>query len=302
MRGVRGARVHVRELGGPRPGGQGADRGIIRGSRPGAARPLGRRRGDHAAGRGAVPPVRQPAGDRAVLRGALADPAASRAGQVRARARAAAGWLRRRLRLPQRGHEQRRGRHRDRAAAAGNAGLPRRVEFRRPGRSRPRRPARAAPVSTAAASAGRAGRAAGQRASRAGAADPLRRPARRRVRRGCVRYRLGRPRVRAQPYVRARSGVAPDAADRAHRGAVRPDRVVRRVRRGCDRRLGSAAPAAGPRRGRGRGRRGLRGLRPGRGERAAVRDGTARAARPHQGADPGRSDRLRGHAPGQPRS
>jgi RNA polymerase sigma-70 factor, ECF subfamily len=91
VRGVRGARVHVRELGGPCPGGQGADRGVIRGPRTGAARPLGRCRGHHAAGRGAVPPFRQPAGDRAVLRGAVADPAASRASRVRARARAAAG-------------------------------------------------------------------------------------------------------------------------------------------------------------------------------------------------------------------
>src|SRR6266700_8309559 len=42
VRGVRGARVHVRELGGPCPGGQGADRGVIRGPRAGAARPFGR--------------------------------------------------------------------------------------------------------------------------------------------------------------------------------------------------------------------------------------------------------------------
>ena len=123
----------------------------------------------------------------------------------------------------------------------------------------------------------------------------LQRPARRRRRRYRARCRPGRP------CAPARSDVARDAANRAHRRAVRPDRVVRRVRRGCDRRLGRAAPAAGPRRGRGRGRRGLRRLRAGRGERAAVWDHAARAARPHQGADPGRPDRLRGHAPGQPR-
>ena len=113
-----------------------------------------------------------PRADRDLLRPALGDPGPSRAGQVRGRARAAAGRVRRRLRLPQRGHEQRRRRHGGRAAAPGDAGLPRRVELRRPGRGRPRRPARAAPVPGAAPAARRAGRPARQRGGRARAADP----------------------------------------------------------------------------------------------------------------------------------
>ena len=189
----------------------------------------------------------------------------------------AAGRLRRRLRLPQRGHEQRRGRHRGRTAAPGDAGLPRRVELRRPGRSRPsaacsRRTCPRCgtccssrwPACSVSAVAGHTllTRASFLRQAATASAD----------------------RTAQRPHAsggRARPGVARGAADRTHGRAVRPDRAVRRLRRGRHRRLGRAASQAGSRRERGPGRRGLRGLRAGRGERAAVRYRAARAARPH---------------------
>ena len=161
-----------------------------------------------------------------------------------------------------------------------------------------RRPARAASVPAAAPPAGRAGSGCCQRAGRAGAADP--------VTASCTTSNpTPEPNCRTErgPRVPARSGhLARGAADAgACVGLFGLIALCAAYDEGAIWRLGRAAPAAGPRRGRGPGRRGLRRLRAGRGERAAVGYGAARAARPHPGADPGRPDRVRGHAPGQPR-
>jgi hypothetical protein len=91
--------------------------------------------------------------------------------------------------------------------------------------------------------------------------------------------------------------VAPDADDEPGGGAVRPDRAVRRVRRGRHRRLGRATPAPGPRGRPGPGRGGLRGLRARRGVRTALRHVAPGTAGPYPGADAGWPDRMRRHAP-----
>jgi hypothetical protein len=237
-----------------------------------------------------MPPVRQPSGRGDLLRPAVRDPGAARAGPVGCHARPRAARLRGRLRLPQRGHEQHRRGPGGRAAAAGHAGLPRRVELRRPGRGGSGRPARATPVPGPGFHAGGPGRPARHRGGRAHVAERGAREGGPADSRGLP----GRPGSGGQKD----PGVASGEGDRTGGRRLRPDRAVRRLRRGRHRRLGRAAPAAGPRGRRGPSRRGLRGLRAGRGDGTAVRHVPTGAPRPDPGAGDGRRDRVRRDAAG----
>ena len=190
--------------------------------------------------------LRQSSGDCGVVRADFGNRRAASAGPFRDRARPGTVRVRRRIRRPERRDEQRRGGPGRRLAPPRDAWLPRGLELRRlaarnsggllaPHLSPLRHFLLLVPVGLA------CHRRRGPGA--AGAPGP-----------GNGRRRgLGSP-TRA-------SGPPQHAANRTRRGRLRADRPVLLLRRGCDRRLGRAAPSAGPRRQRGPGRRWLRGFR-----------------------------------------